>query len=168
MVVRFALLAALAGAALASPAFAQSEVQAPRDARYVFVGVSKNNAGVLTATYVAAPEKAVQHGQAQVWVLDVFQSPVSTPKGVGVYATADETFDCDHGAVNTRRGGLFDASGTMIDSFTSDNGFEISAPGSMGYAAGVIVCKSNFGDVSSVSGLAAALADGKTRPSTQQ
>jgi hypothetical protein len=95
----------------------------------------------------------------------VFQSPLTTPKGVGAYSTADETFDCDRGAVRTSRGGLFDAGGTMIDSFTSDGGFEVSAPGSMGYATGVIVCKTSFGDVSSVAGLAAALADGKTRPS---
>ncbi|HWE47412.1 MAG TPA: surface-adhesin E family protein [Caulobacteraceae bacterium] len=157
------LIASLA--ALASPALAQSEVQAPRDARYVFVGVTRSDAGVMAATYVAAPEKATEHGQARVWVIDVFQSPLKTPKGVGAYSTADETIDCDHAAVKTTRGGLFDANGQMIDSFTSDGGFAITAPGSMGYATGVIVCKSNFGDVSSVSGLAAALVDGKTRPS---
>jgi hypothetical protein len=166
MFVRFAVLSfALAG--LSAPAFAQSEVQAPADARYVFVGVSRGDAGVMTATYVAAPEKATLHGQAQVWVIDVFQSPLNTPKGVGAYSTADETFDCDHGSVQTRRGGLFDAKGAMIDSFTSDGGFEISAPGSMGYATGVIVCKTNFGDVPSVPGLAAALVDGKARPCAQ-
>jgi hypothetical protein len=164
---RLVSLGAVLATALAAPAFAQSEVQAPADARYVFVGVSKNDAGVATATYVAAPEKAAQHGQVQVWVIDVFQTPLNTPKGVGAYSTADETIDCDNSAVRTRRGGLFDASGTMIDSFTSDGGFEVSAPGSMGYATGIIVCKSNFGDVSSVSGLAAALTDGKTRPSNQ-
>ena len=156
------LILALAG--LAAPAFAQSEVQAPRDARYVFVGVSKSDSGVVRTTYVAAPEKAVEHGQARVWVIDVFQTPIKTPKGVGVYSTADETFDCDQGSVRTTRGGLFDAKGAMIDSFTSNGDFEVSTPGSMGFTTGAIVCKTNFGDVPSVSGLAAAIADGKTRP----
>jgi hypothetical protein len=166
MFLRLAVLSGLL-TALAAPVFAQSEVQAPADARYVFVGVSRSSAGAMEATYVAAPEKGVEHGQIEVWVIDVFQTPLSTPKGVGVYSTADETFDCDRSSVRTTRGGLFDAKGAMIDSFTGDASFDVSAPGSMGYATGLIVCKSNFGDVSSVSGLAAALADGKVRPASQ-
>jgi hypothetical protein len=155
-------LSALAAPALAAP---PSEVSAPAQGRYVYVGVSKSDDGRERVTYVVAPDKGQGGGQVDVWVVDVFTAPLATPKGLGAYATARETIDCDRTAVKTTAGGLFGIDGSLLDTYVSngDVAFEEAQPGSMGYATGTIVCRTAAGDLPVLEGLDAVLADARGR-----
>ncbi len=165
---RLSFFAGFAGLCLlASPATAQdapvtaesAAFQPPAGAGYVFVGASQDKDGLTRATYVALPERLTAKGMAQVWVVNVFQTPMATTKGPAAYTSAAEVLDCDKGTVRTVRGGLFAADGTLLDSFASDEAPQPAPAGSMGYATGVVVCRDGAQGLETMPGLAAILPD---------
>jgi hypothetical protein len=133
----------------------------PATARYVYFGLT-NDAGAPAAAYVSVPVAPSHGGQADAWMVYVFKTALATPKGAGAYTVTLQTYDCDHLAVSTRSGDLYDASARSLDHFVANTPFGPKLPpGSVGALAAGLVCDGPV--TGALAGLPAVIADAAQR-----